>query len=368
MQYRDFGKLGYQVSQLGFGAMRLPTKEDRSVDFDLAVPLIRRGIDLGINFIDSHHFYHGGESEVAVGKAIQGVRDKVYLQTKTPMYREADEDERMRWLETALEKLGTDYLDFFLSHSYNWERFPKEHKAFVKLCRRAKNEGMIRHVGFSFHDTAEALKKIIDTDEYECMTVQYNLLNRTLEEPIAYAHEKGMGIVIMGPVGGGSLAAPSQEILDMLSQKAQSSPEVALRFVMANPNISVAISGMSAMEQLEENVAVASQKIVLTAEDYQQIQAALEEEKRLSDLYCTACGYCMPCPNGIDIPENFKIMNLYRLYGLKDLARERYQRLDREGKEEGKAEFCIECGECEPKCPQKIPIMEQLKEVAEVLG
>ena len=156
MQYKDFGKLGYKVSQLGFGAMRLPTGQDGKVDYELAAPLIRKGVEMGINFIDSHHFYHNGDSETAIGKAIQGIRDRVYLQTKTPMYQKADEDQRMKWLETALKKLGTDYIDFFLAHSYNAERFPKEHKAFMKLCRRAGTEGLIRHVGFSFHDSAES--------------------------------------------------------------------------------------------------------------------------------------------------------------------------------------------------------------------
>lgn len=368
MQYREFGKLGYKISQLGFGAMRLPTKDGGNVDYNLAVPLIRRALDLGLNFIDSHHFYHNGESETAIGKAINGVREKVYLQTKTPMYREASEDERMRFLETALDKLGTDYIDFFLAHSYNSERFPKEHKAFMKLCRRAKREGMIRHIGFSFHDTAEELKKIIDTGAYECMTVQYNLLNRSLEDMIDYAHEKGMGIVIMGPVGGGTLATPSREIMGMLSAKPHSSAEVALRFVLANKNISLAISGMSNLTQLEENVRIAENKVILSDEDSRNIRAALKEKKRLSDLYCTGCGYCMPCPNGVNIPQNFTIMNQYRLYGFKDLAGKRYQQLDREGKGEGKAEFCVECGQCEPKCPQKIPIMKQLKEVAKTLG
>ena len=193
MQYRTFGRFGYKVSQLGFGAMRLPTKKDGadthrpSVDFDRAVPLIRRAVELGINFIDSHHFYHGGDSEVAIGRAIRGLRDRVYLQTKTPMYREVEsEDVRWRWLETALEKLGTDYIDFYLSHSLNQERFRKDFDSFVKLARKAKDQGLIRHIGFSFHDTADALRKIIDTDAFDCMTVQYNIINRSLEEPISY--------------------------------------------------------------------------------------------------------------------------------------------------------------------------------------
>jgi predicted aldo/keto reductase-like oxidoreductase len=366
MQVRTFGRFGHKVSQLGFGAMRLPTKEDGSVDFDRAVPLIRRAVELGINFIDSHHFYHHGDSEVAIGLAIRGLRDRVYLQTKTPMYREVEsEDVRWRWLETALEKLGTDYIDCYLAHSLNWERFQKDFDPFMKLAQKAKDQGMIRHIGFSFHDTAEALKKIIDTDAFDCMTVQYNMINRSLEEPIAYAHEKGMGVVIMGPVGGGSLAAPSAEIAKLLPKQAKSSAEIALRFVLANPKISLALSGMSTMEQLEENVAVAEQEVILSAEDYGRIQEVLDEKKRLSELYCTGCRYCMPCPNGVDIPANFSLMNLHRVYGVTETAKERYARLVARKASAGQ---CLECGECEPKCPQRIPIMEQLKEVAEVLG
>ena len=365
MQYRTFGRFGYKVSQLGFGAMRLPTREDGRVDYDRAVPLIRLGIDLGINFIDSHHFYHRGESEVAVGKGIQGRRDRMYLQTKIPMYREVEsEDERWRWLETALEKLGTDYIDFYLAHSFNWERFQKDHKAFLKFARKAQDQGLVRHIGFSFHDTADALTKIVDTDAFDCMTVQYNLLNRSLEDPIAHAHEKGMGVVIMGPVGGGTLAAPSPEISKLLPQKARSSAEIALRFVLSNPNVSLALSGMNSMAQLEENVAVASEEIVLNEDDRRHVREVLEEKKRLSELYCTGCGYCMPCPNGVNIPRNFELMNLHRIYGLTEVAKERYQGLD----SGARAEDCLECGECEPKCPQEIPIIEQLKEVATALG
>lgn len=300
-----------------------------------------------------------------MGKAIQGDRDRVYLQTKIPMYREVEhEDERWRWLETALEKLGTDYVDFYLTHSFNWERFQKDHTAFLRFARKAQDQRLVRHIGFSFHDTADALMKIIDTEAFDCMTVQYNLINRSLEDPIAHAHEKGMGVVVMGPVGGGTLVAPSPEISRLLPQQARSSAEIALRFVLSNPNISLALSGMRTTTQLEENVAVASEEIVLNADDRRRIQEVLEEKKRLSDLYCMGCGYCMPCPNGVNIPRNFEIMNLHQVYGLTEVAKERYQ-----GLESGsKAEDCVECGECEPKCPQKIPIIEQLKEVATALG
>jgi len=353
--------------------MRLPTREDGKVDMDKAVELLRRSVELGVNFFDSHHFYHNGESEEALGRALKDVRDRVFLQTKTPMYREATDDERWRWLEDALMKLRTDHIDFYLMHSMTWERFQKEFEPFMRIAQKAMDQGLVRHIGFSFHDTPENLYKIIDTGPFDTMTVQYNLINRSLEEPISYAAEKGMGVVIMGPVGGGMLAAPSEEIRRLLSGEAKSSAEVALRFVLANRSVSVALSGMSTLQQLEENAAVASQEVVLTEEDYRHIREALEEKRRLSELYCTACGYCIPCPNGVDIPANFRLMNLHRIYGLTEYAKVQYRRLGERKDREGNptpawAEACVECGECEPKCPQKIPIIRQLQEVVEVLG
>jgi len=175
-----------------------------------------------------------------------------------------------------------------------------------------------------------------------------------------------MGVVVMGPVGGGRLAAPSEQIKGMIKSDASSSAEVALRFVLSNPNVSTAISGMSTVEMVEENVATASREEPLLPNEKQAVEASLIENKRLMELYCTGCKYCMPCPNEVNIAENFRLMNLHRVYGLTDHARQLYKRLSNpERPNRGKrAEDCIECGECEPKCPQKIKIIEQLREVA----
>jgi predicted aldo/keto reductase-like oxidoreductase len=198
------------------------------------------------------------------------------------------------------------------------------------------------------------------------MLVQYNLLDQANEEAIAHAHEQGMGVAIMGPVGGGRLVAPSEQILGM-ADEAQSTPEVALRFVLSNPSVTLALSGMKTLKMVDENVATASREGGLSAEERQRFMEALGEVQQLSDLYCTGCGYCLPCPSKVYIPGNFEALNYYRVWGLEKLARRRYKQLGR-NKSRRWAAACVECGECESKCPQSIPIRERLKEVVETLG
>jgi predicted aldo/keto reductase-like oxidoreductase len=175
-----------------------------------------------------------------------------------------------------------------------------------------------------------------------------------------------MGVAIMGPVGGGKLVAPSERILGMVGE-AKSTPEVALRFVLSNPDVTLALSGMKTLGMVEENAATASRKGSLSAEERQRFVEAVEEVQQLSDLYCTGCGYCLPCPNKVYIPGNFEALNCLRVWGLEELARKRYKQLGK-NKSRRWAEACVECGECEPKCPQNIPIRERLREVAEALG
>ena len=241
----------------------------------------------------------------------------------------------------------------------------------MERFRKAKEEGLIRHKCFSSHDKPENIKTLIDTGDFEGMLVQYNLLDRRNEEAIAYAAEKGLGVAIMGPVGGGRLVAPSEQIQKTVGAK--STPEVALRFVLSNPNVTLTLSGMNSMAMVEENTATAGREEPLTAEEKQQVMGMLEETKQLSDLYCTGCGYCMSCPNDIDIPANFTAMNYYNVWGLAEHAKKEYNRLGEKKISDGSrveawAEACIECGECEPKCPQDIPIREQLKETATALS
>jgi hypothetical protein len=372
LQYKIYGKTGDKVSRLGFGLMRLPMVGDH-VDMDLSINLIRRAIELGVKYLDSAVGYCRGESQIAMGKAIKGLRDKIFVSTKNN-YRGESGDEWQAVLDQSLERIDVDYIDFYHLHGLRWETYQKQlgPDKPIERFRKAKESGLIRHMCFSSHDTPENIKKLIDTGEFEGMLVQYNLLDRRNEDAIAYAHEKGMGVAIMGPVGGGRLVAPSDQIQNMVGE-AKSTPEVALRFVLSNPNVTLALSGMNSMAMVEENIATASREEPLSEAERQRILEALEETKRLSELYCTGCGYCMPCSNDIDIPENFRLMNYHKVFGLTDYARGQYRRLEQKRKRDGTvveawAAACVECGECEPKCPQNIPIREQLKETHAALG
>ncbi|RPJ49551.1 MAG: aldo/keto reductase, partial [Chloroflexi bacterium] len=264
MQFRPFGNTGIQMSTLGFGAMRLPAREDKNVDLEQAVPLLRRGIDLGINYIDSAYGYIDGTSEVAVGQAVKAYdRSKLYLATKIPVHSPEDGTEEV-WrtkFETLLKRYDTPYIDFIHFHGLRWVEFTdvltKPGMA-LAAARKAQAEGLVRHVSFSSHDEAENIIKLVDTGEFASMLVQYNYLDRHNEPAIARAHEKGMGVVIMGPVAGGRLATPGGVVIDSEGMLEVKTPELALRFVWNNPNVSVALSGMNEMEQIEENCRAAS--------------------------------------------------------------------------------------------------------------
>jgi predicted aldo/keto reductase-like oxidoreductase len=362
VQYREFGKTGVMVSALGFGAMRLPEEDDE------AVRVMQRAFELGVNYLDTARAYP--ESERKCGIALKGWRDKVFLSTKNHL---GDDNTVEGWwsrLNTSLELLDTDRIDFYqVVHGLGWQKYNDflVNGGAMEAVRKARDQGIIKYVCFSCHDSPENMMQLIDTGEFDGMTIQYNLLDRANEEVIAHARESGMGVVIMGPVGGGRLASPSEQIKRMIPTPVASSAEVALRFVLSNPGVSTAISGMNTIEQVEENVATASRTEPLTVGEKQSVTASLEENKRLAELYCTGCKYCMPCPNEVNIAENFRLMNLHTIYGVTNDARHMYRRLSNpERPKRGKrAEDCIECGECEPKCPQNIEIIKQLKEVAE---
>jgi len=380
MRYTTYGKTGLRVSRLGFGAMRLPvnTAADgkETVDYDKSTPLIRRVLELGVNFIDTHHGYHGTQSETAIGYATEGLdRSSFYIQTKNATWKDlpAGETYRKR-LEDGLKRAKTDYFDVYLMHSLSWPVFEKVGDAFLKEALQAKKEGLIRHIGFSTHDSRENVVKMIDTGLFEAMLCQYNLIDLSNEEVIAYAHAKGMGVSVMGPVGGGRLATPNA--LAKFLPGRTSGAEAALRFVWDNPNVDVAVSGVSTVAQAEENARLAGIVEPLSATERARIVELRDGVKKLADLYCTGCGYCMPgpdgvspdgaCPNGVRISQIFEYMNWLRVYGFAaETAREHYEWLKEHGTDASK---CIECGQCEPKCPQKIQIIRQLKESHEALS
>jgi len=362
MQYRSLGTTGRSVSALGFGAMRLPPDDAE------AVRIMRRAIDLGVNYLDTAPGYSDGRSERLLGEAIKPYdRTQLTLSTKNPIRDASGEGFRER-LEASLREMGVESIDVYHMWGIRWEVYEKFITAPggpMEEAKKAKEEGLIHHIAFSFHGEPGDLIRIVDTGEYEVCTAQYNALDRSNEAGLAHAHASGLGVVIMGPVGGGRLAEPSPAIQKLIPGGARSSAEVALRFVLSNPNVSCAISGMSAMEQVEENIATAGRGEALSAAERKRVEEMLEENQRLADLYCTGCKYCMPCEHGVDIPENFRLMNYLRIYGLEEYARRQYADLRERGKS---ADACVQCGECEAKCPQTIAIMEQLEEVRRALG
>ena len=270
--------------------MRLPMEGDR-VNRELAIPMIHRAFEAGVNYIDTAAGYCHGDGQRAVGEALRGWRDSVIVSTKNPYY---GEDEREWWqnLENSIERLQVAHIDIYNTHGVNKERFEEAVVPRVsKWMARAREQGLIRHISTSFHDKNEVLRMIVDSGLYESITLQYNMLDRQLEDGIAYAHERKVGVVVMGPVGGGRLGSSSDEF-SRLVPDIDRIPELALRFVLSNHNVAVALSGMSAIEQVEENLAVASDGRTLSEDDVRIINEHVDRLKNMADAYCTGCTDC----------------------------------------------------------------------------
>jgi hypothetical protein len=337
--------------------------------------MIHRAFEAGVNYIDSAVGYCYKDSQRVVGEALTSKspggstwRDQIVVSTKNPYY---GQDQKDWWqnLEDSLERLQVDCIDIYNHHGMNWKQYTEAVEPRVsKWMRKARDRGLIKHICTSFHDNNEALVKIVDTGYVESITLQYNMLDRSLEEGIAHAHEKGLGVVVMGPVAGGRLGAQAEPIKAMVPG-IERLPDLALRFVLSNPNVSIALSGMSTMQQVEENVETAAGQAALSPEDLKAIDRQLAKLQKMADLYCTGCDYCIPCPNEVNIPRIFGIYNQARVYGLWDHAKRRYGNLRKTAPKNGMAaDACTECAECEEKCPQNIPIREQLKEAHQALA
>jgi predicted aldo/keto reductase-like oxidoreductase len=367
MKYAMLGKTGYKVSRLGFGAMRLPT-EGTHVNRELALPMIRKAFESGVNYIDTAVGYCYEDSQRVVGEALKGWRDKIVVSTKNPEY---GTDEKRWWknLENSLERLQVDYIDIYNTHGVTAKSLEEAVRPrIIKWLTKAKDQGLIKHICTSFHDNNDALRKVIDSGFYEVITLQYNILDRQLEDGIAYAHEKNIGVVVMGPIGGGRLGL-SNDVLSGILPGIKRIPELALRFVLANQNVTLAISGMTTMQHVVDNIRVWDEDKALSSSDMKIIGEQIERLKRMADLYCPGCGYCRPCPKDIDIPRIFAMYNNARVYGFLEQTKRDYAAWRAKMPEGGmQADSCIDCGQCEEKCPQKIPIRKQLKEAHEALG
>ncbi len=370
MIYRQLGQTGLNVSQLGFGAMRLPMIGEGNaarIDRELAIPMIHRAFEMGVNYIDTAVGYCNQDSQRAVGDAMKawGKRDDIVLSSKNHAN---GSDEKAWWqnLENSLERLQADHIDIYNLHGINWNAYVEDIEPNrMAWMQKALDQKLIRHICFSFHDNNEGLVNLIGTGRFASVTLQYNMLDRQLEDGIQLAHERGMGVVVMGPVAGGRLGVNSEVLANVLPGSGVARvPELALRFVLSNLHITVALSGMSTMQQVEENIAICADPISLSDRDKQAIDEHLDKLKAMADLYCTGCKYCMPCSHEVNIAGIFHQYNMARVYGLWDLAHQRYADLEKKGVA---VDACIECGECEPKCPQNIDIRDQLKQAEKAL-
>ena len=377
MQYRRFGKLEWQVSALGFGCMRLPTVDGDHADIDepLATRMVRYAIDHGLNYVDTAYPYHKENSERFVGRALQdGYRERVRLATKLPCWKVEVQEDFDRLLNEQLEKLQTDHIDFYLLHALNKDRWQQMQAVDIfEPAERALADGRIRHLGFSFHDDYAVFEEIIDGyDGWTVCQIQHNYMdikNQAGSKGLKYAASKGLAVVIMEPLLGGRLVDPPdpiQQIWDDAPEE-RTPADWALQWLWNQPEVSVVLSGMSAMQHVKENVASAETSHVgsLSAEELALFDRVREEYKEICPIPCTKCGYCMPCPNGVDIPRNFEVYNEGVMYDKPDTARDGYKNWT---PEEAQAQQCIQCRECEEKCPQSIPISEWMPVVHEVLG
>lgn len=389
MKYRKMGSLPWEVSALGFGCMRLPTSGlFKGVNERYATEILRYGIDQGINYVDTAWFYHLGQSEKVLGKALKGgYREKVHLVTKLPMILVRKEEDFDKYLDQQLEKLQTDYLDIYLFHMLNSSQFDKMKKLnLIEKMEKARDQGKIKHIGFSFHDTLPVFKQIIDFYQWEMAQIQYNYMDTAIQattEGLQYAHKKGIAVVIMEPLKGGQLANPPSEAMSVINKAPvrRNPVDWALQFLWNRPEVSCVLSGMGNKKMVEENCASADNSGIgkLSSEENQVIEELAEIYRKKIIVPCTACHYCMPCPSGVDIPQNFAFLNnkscsVGASHGrfMQWLITRNYRKLAKNKKQlngkkdKGRASLCVKCNACIAKCPQHINIPQSLEKVTAV--
>ena len=378
MQYRRLGKTNEEISILGFGAMRLPVidKDTTKINEEEATKMLRYSIDQGVNYVDTAFPYHGndmstpGQSEPFVGRALKdGYREKVKIATKLPTWLMESREQMDEVLDGQLERLQTDCVDFYLVHTINKQFWPKAMELGIfDFLEKAKKAGKIGHIGFSYHDNPQYFKEVIDAYDWEFCQIQYNYLDVEFQAGrtgLEYAASKDIGVIIMEPLRGGSLVNNlPKEILDIFAEaeEKKTPAEWALRWLWNDKNVGLVLSGMSTMEQVEENVEVASKALPasLSEKELSIIDRAQEFFRSKLKVNCTKCRYCMPCPVGVNIPENFTLYNSLHLTGDVQHSSIMYNMFL---SQEEKASGCVECGKCEEHCPQEIKIVDELKNV-----
>ncbi len=384
MLYRPFGRTGERVSILGFGCMRLPVLEGRRerIDVPQATEMLHYAIDHGVNYVDTAFPYHGnsfdqpGASEPFLGEALAGgYREKVLLATKLPGWLVESYDDFGEILAGQLGRLQTECIDCYLLHSMNaviWKKLAD--LGVLKFLDAAIADGRIRYAGFSFHDEAAAFAPIVDAYAWDFCQIQYNYMdvdNQAGVAGLAYAADKGLAVIVMEPVKGGRLAgrviAPVQDLWDAAPVK-RTPVEWALRFVWDDPRVSLLLSGMSSMEQVVENVELASRGEAgsLTPVELALIERARDAYRARIAVDCTACRYCQPCPQGIDIPLVLDLVNNASLFDDPAAEREGYK-IEISAGHTAAAAACVECGQCEEACPQQIKVIEELANASRLL-
>lgn len=383
MLYRKLGEKGPAVSILGFGAMRLPllnppAPADGAAVFDLNAPvdegestrMIEYAVEHGVNYFDTAYMYHGGQSEVVLGTALKPYREKVMISTKLPPPFVKGPEDFDRILNEQLKRLGTAYLDVYLLHGLDRDSWAKVRAMGVLgFLERAVADGRILYPGFSFHDDAKVFREIVDAYPWKLCQIQYNYYDEHAQagrEGLLYAASKGLGVVVMEPVRGGMLAEPVPDQVRALmdaAPKKRSPAEWALRWVWNHGEVSTVLSGMSTMDQVVENIRVAGEAVPdsLTADESALIGLMRDVYRQMVKIGCTSCGYCMPCPQGLSISTLFSAYNDTFVFPHKAEASSMFYNVFL--KPELRASMCVECGECEERCPQHVEIREQLKKV-----
>jgi len=377
MQRRKFGFHDFDVSALGFGCMRLPVIDNQPDKIDEAktAEMIYYAVDNGVDYIDTAYSYHREQSEVVLGRILkEGYRDKVNLATKCPTWLIENREDFDKYLDIQLTRLQTDRIDMYLMHSLNKDRWNNLLKNDVfSFIESAKQDGRIRYAGFSFHDDLATFKSIVDAYDWDFCQIQYNYMDEKFQAGTAglkYAAAKNLAVVIMEPLRGGRLVrnipAEVKEIMER-SGKNRTAADWALRWVWNHPEVTLVLSGMGKLDEVKQNIETAGTALPnsLTQEElemFEQVKAAYRKRIRID---CTACEYCLPCPQDIVIPKLFDQYNDAFMYNTMDGFAQRYDWIVENW---GNPEDCIECGQCEEACPQNLPIRELMKEIRSAAG
>lgn len=361
--------LGKKISRLGYGGMRFPKNGDE-VDMDAAVQLLRKAYEMGINYFDTAMVYHKGESEKIFGKAFEPYpRDSYLIADKMSIWLCSDEEDMKARFYNQLKTLKTDYIDFYLVHSLNRNHYKKVKDLHcVEFLQQMKQEGKIKHLGFSFHDTYQVFTQILNDYTWDFVQIQLNYLdwhNQGAEQLYRELERRNLPVMVMEPVRGGYLATIDSErakpFLELEPQRSIAS--WAIRWVESLPQVAVVLSGMSDLQQLEDNVATMTNFEPMNEQELAAIDRVVEEIRKVNEIPCTGCRYCMDCPMGVDIPEIFSIYSQYKIFGKEKAFVQDYEEVVEHG---NGAEHCVRCMACTTKCPQMIAIPDKLEMIAKL--